>query len=314
VALAQTASLEEAARLLWGCGGHDPFTESAARESPPALGTEGTAIDRALRHLAAAGLSQGATWQRRPEALWGAAARLLRGCAAAAAAAELRPDRRVDEMLAEAWGVVGNDAAALRRALVLCADHELNASTFAVRIVASTGASLAACLTAGLAALSGPLHGGATERVEALVDEVEWAGDAWRVVEERLRRGDPLPGFGHPLYPAGDPRCAALLAAAALDGRVAALAVAGERIGGRPPNLDFGLVALRRSLGLPRGAALALFAIGRLAGWIAHALEQQATGKLLRPRARYVGPAPESVRDSSPLAGEEGAHGKAMGR
>ena len=99
----------------------------------------------------------------------------------------------------------------VRRALVLLADHELNASAFAVRVVASTGASLGACLNAGLSALSGPLHGGTTSRVEILFEEVDKAGDAAAVVETRLRRGDGVPGFEHPLYPDGDPRATALL-------------------------------------------------------------------------------------------------------
>ena len=178
----------------------------------------------------------------------------------------------------------------LGRVLVLAADHELNASAFAVRVVASTGASLGACLNAGLSALSGPLHGGTTSLVEILFDEVVAAGDAAGAVETRLRRGDGIPGFDHPLYPDGDPRAAALLPHLPADRLRDDLAAVMAETAGRLPNIDFALVALRRALGLPRGAALALFAIGRTAGWIAHALEQRRDDKLIRPRARYVGP------------------------
>jgi citrate synthase len=188
---------------------------------------------------------------------------------------------------------------ALDRALVLCADHELNPSTFAARVAASTGADLYACVSAALAALSGPLHGGACDRVETLVAETSPAPRAGRALDERLRRGDAVPGFGHPLYPKGDPRARLLLRTAqALRSRspelrtLLALADAMSERGREAPTLDAGLVGLASALGLPRGAAVSVFAIGRTAGWIAHALEQQAAGFVLRPRARYVGPRP----------------------
>jgi len=189
--------------------------------------------------------------------------------------------------------------AAIDLALVLCADHGLNASTFAARVTASAGADLYASTSAALAALSGWRHGGACDRVEALADEAGTPERAGEVVRGRARRGEAIPGFGHPLYPGGDPRGALLLAAASAsdssDPRLAtlqAVAVAMARLGQAPPNLDLGLVALAASLGLPRGSAKAMFAIGRSAGWVAHILEQRRAGFLLRPRARYVGPRP----------------------
>ncbi|MCZ7680229.1 MAG: hypothetical protein M5U28_16265 [Sandaracinaceae bacterium] len=187
-------------------------------------------------------------------------------------------------------------AAAVDRALVVSADHELNVSTFAARVVASSGADLYACLTAALAALSGPAHGGMTDRVEAFLAELARPEDAARVVRERLARGDPLVGFGHPLYPAGDPRAAFLLEhaerlapRAPTVRRAIALCDAVRLAGAGEPTLDYGLVAIAAAARLPPGSGVALFAIGRMAGWIAHVREQRALGQLLRPRARYVG-------------------------
>ena len=158
-----------------------------------------------------------------------------------------------------------------------------------MRVVASTGASLAACVLAGLGALTGPLHGAETDRVRALVAEAGATGDPREALAARLARGERVPGFGIRLYPGGDPRAAALLAALRPDARWAELIAAGEELTGHRPNLDLSLVALEQRLGLPPGAAIGLFAAGRTAGWIAHALEQHKDGKLIRPRARYVG-------------------------
>ena len=197
----------------------------------------------------------------------------------------------------------------LQATLVLCADHELNASTFTARCVASTGATPYAVVSAGLAALQGHRHGGASDRLEALVREVGSPRDAKRAIAARLRRGESIPGFGHPLYPeGGDPRARLLLDLVerhrprapgtllmrALHETVAALV-------GVAPNLDFGLVAVCRALALPVGSAVALMALARTAGWIAHALEQYPDQRLIRPRARYVGALPEpAVTSASP--------------
>jgi citrate synthase len=185
---------------------------------------------------------------------------------------------------------------AVTEALVLVADHELNPSTFAARVAASAGASLPACTMAALAAASGSLHGAVTARVEAFVAEVARPERAAAAVGERLARGDSVPGFGHPVYPEGDPRGARLLEVVQRIGgksrgvRILTSVVnAMELVARERPTVDIGLVALSAALGLPRGAPLAIFACGRVAGWIAHALEQRAAGFILRPRARYVG-------------------------
>ncbi len=189
------------------------------------------------------------------------------------------------------------------RCLVLSADHELNASAFAARVTAGAGADLHACLTAALAALSGPRHGGACDRVEAMVVEV-LASSPQQALTARLARGEDLPGFYVGPYPQGDPRTPPLLegakklrarfilgrdANARLDAVLAVGAWVRQELG-EAPALDLGLVAAAISLGFPPGAAAGLFAIGRAAGWVAHVLEQRLSGVPIRPRARYVGP------------------------
>jgi citrate synthase len=295
--LAEHASLEETARLLWDCD-EDPFAAlppvtPASRSAAPLIASLADAfpLDRCMAVLPVAGVGTAMTWQRDRRRLWHDGALLLR-LMAAAATGTAPSDAPIHLHVARAWGLDYRAAQTIRAALVLCADHELNTSAFAVRVVASTGASLAACVAAGLSALSGPRHGGTTSLVEILFEEAERFGDAARLVQERLRRGDILPGFGHPLYRSGDPRALALLALLPPDPTRDALRAAMDTIGGWQPNVDFSLVALRRALHLKPGGALALFAIGRTAGWIAHLLEQRADGKLIRPRAHYTGPAP----------------------
>jgi citrate synthase len=179
----------------------------------------------------------------------------------------------------------------LRRALVLLADHELNASTFAARVTASTGASVAACLLTGLSTLTGPLHGGAAAAVQALLRNAASLGTE-AAVREWLAHDRPLAAFGHPLYPEGDVRCNALLAGIELPAAFAELRAVGEKLLGEAVNIDFALAAVAAVHRLPAGAPLTLFALARTVGWTAHVLEQQATGQLIRPRARYTGPAP----------------------
>ena len=189
----------------------------------------------------------------------------------------------------------------IRTALVLCADHELNVSAFTARCAASAGASPYDVISAALGTFQGYKHGGAAERVSALLAEVDTPREARGVVAGRLRRGEPLPGFGHRLYPAGDPRAVQLLRLAGGGGneeewqRVRSLMRAGSELARDLPNLDFGLAAVTRVYGLPDHAPALLFALGRTVGWIAHAIEEYASGQLIRPRARYTGPAPEGV-------------------
>ena len=211
--------------------------------------------------------------------------------------------------LAHAWRLDERGTGLVRQALVLCADHELNASSFAARCVASTGAELGACVTAGLAALSGTRHCGVTTAIESLWERSLAAGRKpalARLVDASLAGGEAgiagvpgqnVPGFGHPLYPAGDPRAQALLAQLPRRHRNERLMAAVFERNGQRASIDYALVALRRSLGLPQGHAYLVFALGRTAGWLAHAIEQGRSDVLIRPRAAYVGdhPAREPV-------------------
>jgi citrate synthase len=201
----------------------------------------------------------------------------------------------IHERLGRAWGCgrVGCDLT--RRTLVLLADHELNASTFAARVAASTGASLAAACLAGLATLSGPLHGGVSDRVRRLAAEARSVGPQ-EAVAARLAHWPSAPGFGHPLYPEGDPRARALLQGFEPSPEIGDLVRAAEEVTGEAANVDIALVALAEALDLPDDAPFILFAVARCAGWTAHAIEQIGTGALIRPRARYAGPAPSADR------------------
>ncbi len=291
--LARSASLEQVAQLLWECddrpfdAGNLPPMSAALRAAWAAMPTLGT-VDRCLVLLPAAARWDHPSWVENRGAMLETGVRILRLLAAAVTGEPVSP-LPVHEQLARAWRVPQKHAPLLRAALVLSADHEFNASTFAARVVASTGTNLYGSTTAGLAAISGPRHGGLTRHVAAMLDAVEGGTEA----------EGTYPGFGHPLYPDGDVRAATLLdmlrefCPGAPQLAVAQrLATTVEETDGRKPNIDFATVTLERALGLPKDSALALFLLGRTVGWIAHALEQAAHGGLIRPRARYIGPRP----------------------
>lgn len=298
VALAATATLEDVAQLLWGdpaAGAFGAANLPPMPTLPPKRLTAFAAIDRCLAAAALAAPEDRAALDLTPAGVARTGARLLRLMTAASIDAGPSAEP-VHRQLARGWHRPAA-ADAIRAALVLCADHELNASAFTVRCAASTAATPYAALVAGLAALQGPRHGGATRRVEDLLDTPAVARDPEAAVADRLRLGESLPGFGHALYPEGDPRAVALLDRAAQEParaadlkRARAVAAAALALTGARPNLDFGLTVLARQLSLPAGAPLVLFLVGRTVGWIAHALEQYATGRIIRPRARYIGP------------------------
>lgn len=225
----------------------------------------------------------------------------------AAALLGVAPDYQTfHQKLAAAWQLDEEQAELIRAALVVSADHELNVSTFTVRCVTSAGANMGMALVAGLAALSGPKHGGESLRVSRMLRAalVTPRCDVSSFLSKRLHNHDAhehfsprLPGFSHPLYPDGDPRGALLMKTLDRKKHADLFAVAdlAEHLTGQKLNIDFGLVAVEIACQLPPGAAQILFALGRTAGWIAHAMEQVDTGQLIRPRARYVGKFPDSA-------------------
>ncbi|RKS72293.1 citrate synthase [Actinomadura pelletieri DSM 43383] len=192
---------------------------------------------------------------------------------------------------------------------VSAAEHGLNASTFTARVIASTGADVAAAISGAIGAMSGPLHGGAPARVLPMIERVEQLGDARKVVTDILDSGERLMGFGHRVYRAEDPRARVLRrtakelgaprfeAAKALED--AALAVLRERRPDRPieTNVEFWAAVVLDFAEVPTAMMPALFTCGRTAGWAAHIMEQKRTGRLVRPSARYTGPGTRSIHD-----------------
>lgn len=299
--LAQTRSFEEAAALLW-TGAFDPGDYFAPPREPfsipPPPQDNLPPIARFQLALPPAAAADLAAFDRAPPAVARRGGRILH-LLTAAVTGHL-PTGPLAGSLQLAWRPEQPETAALlNSALILCADHELNVSSFTARCAASAHATPYGVVLAGLAALEGARHGGYTGRVEALFREAGTADFAQETIVGRLRRGATLPGFGHRLYPDGDPRGRLLLerVTAVYPDHPAvhlaeALAEAAQKASGQWPTIDFGLVTLTQTLELGPGTALALFALGRTAGWIAHAIEQYGREEMIRPRARYVGPAP----------------------
>jgi citrate synthase len=233
---------------------------------------------------------------------------------AQAGAAPVRPDPALGHAADLLQMITGQapargHAAALDTYLVTVSDHGLNASTFAARVIASTRAGLTSAVLGGISALKGPLHGGAPGPVIEMLDEIGHPGNARPWLEAAIGRGDRLMGFGHRIYRVRDPRADALKGAVrrlgAGAGRLqfaeavetAALAILKEKKPNRPldTNVEFYTALLLEALGLPPSSFTCVFAMGRVAGWIAHAREQLAGGRLIRPQSRYVGPRPREA-------------------
>ena len=187
---------------------------------------------------------------------------------------------------------------------VSAAEHGMNASTFTARVIASTGADVAAAISGAVGAMSGPLHDGAPARVLGMIEEVERTGDARSYVQEVLDRGERLMGFGHRVYRAEDPRARVLrrtaqeLNAPRYEVAVALEQAALEELRSRRPdrvletNVEFWAAIVLDFAQVPSRMFTSMFTCARLAGWSAHILEQKRTGRLVRPSARYVGAGP----------------------
>jgi citrate synthase len=189
------------------------------------------------------------------------------------------------------------------------AEHGMNSSTFTARVIASTGADVAAALSGAVGAMSGPLHGGAPARVLGMLEDVEREGDADRYVRRRLDAGERLMGFGHRVYRAEDPRARVLRRTAhdlgapryevARELERAALAELAARRPDRvlATNVEFWAAVVLDFAEVPADMFTAMFTCARTAGWSAHILEQKRSGRLIRPSARYAGPGPRDPRD-----------------
>ena len=300
-ALAETATFEQAATLLWDARGSDPFAKSNvpvisdAMRAVLAATKNAAPMDRALAVLSLAAEADPRAYNSVAEGRAATGARIVRLVVAAITNTEPSVEP-LHVHIARAWAPKHKQAPDLiRRALVLMADHELNASTFTARCAASTGVSLYDAVIAGLVALKGPRHGGVGPQASKLLEQL-LAGDIAAQVRERTALGERFAGFGHLVYRDGDPRATSLFGALIKMGIDRRMAVEiPERIKeatGAFPNCDYALAVLRRSLEMPVGAETLMFAMSRTAGWVAHAIEQLESGQLIRPRARYVGPAP----------------------
>ncbi|MBB4569524.1 citrate synthase [Rhizobium leucaenae] len=279
VKLAEQATLEEVALLLWDMRRPLRLKGQGRNDRLPTLTAAFSALaERTTTDLPSLGRSPPAL-QTEAESVFGTVADAL---------APGLPHLPLHQRLAEVWN--RPDAGEpIRRSLVLLADHELNASTFTARITASAGAPLSAAALSGLSTLTGPLHGGAWQGVRLLMDRAAAIG-AEEAVRSYLAEGRPLSAVGHPLYPDGDARAQALIACFTLPPLFSEVRNVAEELIGERVNVDFALTAMTSAFHLPQDAPLIIFALARIVGWLAHAMEQSASGHLIRPRARYVGP------------------------
>jgi citrate synthase len=326
--LAGRATYEETARLLL-----DGFFDDLPADLAPALGAardavfdEVAALDDDLLPLSAIEAMRALTARLADGDDLGTALRLIAAPAVFTAAVVRRqagaPAVAPDPALSHAAdalrmlrGTPAPDAEvkAFETYLVTVIDHGLNASTFTARVIASTHAGLASAFLGGLSALKGPLHGGAPGPVIEMLDGIGTPGRARAWIEGAMDRGDRLMGFGHRVYKVRDPRADALKRAVrllsersnVLPGRLAfaeaveeaALAILKDRKPNRSlqTNVEFYTALLLEALAFPPTAFTCVFAMGRSAGWIAHAKEQVAGGRLIRPQSRYVGPRPRAA-------------------
>ena len=298
--LSRSRSVTDVASLIWR-GTFDAFAAPSTRRSAELAATRTLPFAaRAQCLLAAAAAHDPLAFDLRADAVVATGTRIL-DLMVSAAGGVREAGVPIEERLAIGWKVPPRTTGLLRAAIILSADHELNVSAFTARCVASAGGSPYGAVIAGLAALEGIKHGGLTTRVESMLGAMRRERSGHEALAARLREGAPLDGFGHPLYPDGDPRATELLTR--LEERyprsaelrfVRDVAAAAWSTLEQRPTIDFALAALTRVAGLPPRSGLELFAIGRAIGWIGHALEQYTSGALIRPRARYVGVGPAS--------------------
>lgn len=283
---AQTATLEDTAILLWGAGGVQPFQGLGPRlDVQPGLTARArlfAAIGRRAQEDRA-----GVPASDPGERLALAASALNEGIDAIAG---LGPRLNFHQRLGRAWKVLDRDQHALRRALVLVADHQMDAAALATRVATGGGASPAAAAMAGLVTL---VHGPVSAEIERSIAHVQAARrDPIGAARQRLDALGMVPGFGASAWPEGDPRAQDLIAHTGLPTDLMAIVEQGQRVSGQSATLGLALALLARKLDLPREGAVDLYLIGRLVGLLGHALDQASNGSPITARLRYVGPVP----------------------
>ncbi len=313
--LATTHTVEQVAALIW--------TGDAAKEHALFLRTPTENMlaryHKIRSHLAGltpleafqvclplAALDDIAAYDLRAEAVAQTGARILQLLATVAADGQC-VTHGIAQTVQQGWVPHDEQAIALlTAAFILCADQELNVTSFTARCVASAGSTPYAVVSSGLSALQGIKHAGQTERIEAFLRETDAPANVRSSMTSLLKRGEPIPGFGEVVpgfgsvfYPTGDPRGKLLLELTAQAYPQDPAVLLAQRVTeetynllGERPTVFFGLVTLAHALRLPPGGAIALFALGRTIGWIGHSIEQYQANQVLRPRARYIGPPP----------------------
>jgi citrate synthase len=300
VMLSRARSVGEVASLIWSGRFDDASNALPASSRPRAIASDVPPLARAQMLLAQAAVRDPLAFDLRRHPVTATAARILDLMTYAVTGIRER-GASVEDELTTAWKLRRGGLELIRAAIILCADHELNVSAFTARCVASAGGSPYGVVIAALSALEGVRHGGITARVESMLESMRRERSAAAALGARIREGGAIDGFGHPLYPNGDPRAAELLAQLEVRfPRSAELAFAREvsetawEMLELHPSVDFALATLSRVLRLPPRSGLALFAIGRTIGWLGQGIEQYDTGQLIRPRAKYVGPFPSA--------------------
>jgi citrate synthase len=299
--LARDRTVEEVASLIWRgtfdaldlAAGAGQARDLAARRQIQAIARGLHPVEQFEILLSLAGPRDEAALDLKTPAVIRTGVRILRLLAETAGGQPARDG--MARALARTWAPrIPGAERLISAALILCADHELNISAFTARCVASAASTPYSVVAAGLHALTGFKHGGESLRVEAWLNRAASPREARSLITSALRSGERVAGFGHPLYPDGDPRAAHLLdelscRRKALDPIGQAIAQAMLDLTEERPTIDFALAMVSRALKLPQGAPLTLFALGRCIGFIGHAIEQYESGIFIRPRARYTG-------------------------
>ncbi|MEP7118033.1 MAG: citrate/2-methylcitrate synthase [Acidobacteriota bacterium] len=279
----------------------DERAVTRARRAQSVLPPTASLPDRLRAVVATLGASDALRFDLRPAGALATARRLMGATVAALAPRVVRAGSSRRDIATAVGASVSARALppatvrALDTTLTMMADHELAASTLAVRVAASFRADPYAAVSAGLGAMAGTWHGAASRQVEEALDALRRRQPVEQVAAALLREAHVQPGFGHPLYPDGDPRVEVLLRlarAARATPEADALLRTARAQGVARPNVDFALATLCRALRLAPGAGEAIFTIGRLAGWLAHAMEEYAQATTFRQRAIYTGPRP----------------------